>query len=316
MAFGWQLPQPMNNVHEQLHCATSVGEALDLVAAALDAADLCYGHGTDNPWDEAVQLVLAVVGLPADSDNSALPHPVTREQAVRMASLLHTRIEDRVPLPYLTGKAFFAGLPLRCDPRAIIPRSPIAELVLAGFQPWCAGPGPERILDLCCGGGCIGLASAWYLPDARVDLLDLDSEALSLAAENVTDLGLEARVRVLQSDLFAAVAGERYDIIVCNPPYVDADDLAAMPPEYHHEPGLALGSGADGLDLTRRLLREAEDYLQPSGLLVVEVGNSQEALEMAFPTVPFTWLEFEHGGHGVFALTARELRENRSSLRG
>ncbi|MDO8863903.1 50S ribosomal protein L3 N(5)-glutamine methyltransferase [Haliea sp. E1-2-M8] len=306
----------MTTTHEQLHCVTSVGEALDQVAAALDAADLYYGHGTDNPWDEAVQLVLAVVGLPADSDNSALPHPVTREQAVQMASLLHRRIAERIPLPYLTGKAFFAGLPLRCDARAIIPRSPIAELVLAGFQPWYAGPGPERILDLCCGGGCIGLASAWYLPDARVDLLDLDSDALALAAENVAELGLEARVRVLQSDLFAAVPGELYDIIVSNPPYVDAGDLAGMPAEYRHEPALALESGVDGLDLTRRLLAAAEDYLQPTGLLVVEVGNSQEALEAAFPAVPFTWLEFEHGGHGVFALTARELRENRSSLRG
>lgn len=306
----------MTTTDEKLHCATSVGEALDQVAATLEAADLYYGHGTDNPWDEAVQLVLAVVGLPADSDNSALPHPVTREQAVQLAGLLHRRIAERVPLPYLTGKVFFAGLLLRCDPRAIIPRSPIAELVLAGFQPWYAGPGPERILDLCCGSGCIGLASAWYLSETRVDLLDLDPEALSLAAENVAELGLEARVRVLQSDLFAAVAGQRYDIILSNPPYVDADDLADMPAEYRHEPALALGSGVDGLDLTRRLLATAEDYLQPTGLLVVEVGNSQEALEAAFPAVPFTWLEFEHGGHGVFALTARELRENRSSLRG
>lgn len=306
----------MTTTHEQLHCATTVGEALDQVAAALDAADLYYGHGTDNPWDEAVQLVLAVVGLPADSDNSALPHPVTRDQAAQMAGLLRRRIEERVPLPYLTGKAFFAGLPLRCDTRAIIPRSPIAELVLAGFQPWYAGPEPERILDLCCGGGCIGLATAWYLPQAQVDLVDLDPAALALAAENVADLGLESRVRVLHSDLFAAVAGERYDIIVSNPPYVDAGDLAAMPAEYGHEPALALGSGCDGLDLTRRLLAAAEDYLQPTGLLVVEVGNSQEALEAAFPSVPFTWLEFEHGGHGVFALTAQELRENRSSLRG
>ena len=306
----------MTNPHEQLHCATTVGEALDQVATALESADLYYGHGTDNPWDEAVQLVLAVAGLPADSDNSALPHPVTREQAVRMAGLLRRRIEQRVPLPYLTGKAFFAGLSLRCDQRAIIPRSPLAELVQAGFQPWYAGPEPERILDLCCGGGCIGLACAWHLPGTRVDLLDLDPEALALAAENIVDLGLDTRVRALQSDLFAAAAGERYDIIVSNPPYVDADDLAAMPAEYRHEPALALGSGVDGLDLTRRLLAEAEDYLQPWGLLVVEVGNSQEALESAYPDVPFTWLEFEHGGHGVFALSARELRENRSSLRG
>lgn len=306
----------MTTNNQQLACATTVGEALEQVAVALDAADLCYGHGTDNPWDEAVQLVLAAAGLPADSDNSALPHPVTREQALHMADLLHGRIEERVPLPYLTGRAFFAGLSLRCDPRAIIPRSPIAELVLAGFQPWYAGPPPGRILDLCCGGGCIGLACARFLPRARVDLVDLDPDALALAVENIAELGLESRVRALRSDLFAAVAGERYDIIVSNPPYVDAEDLAAMPAEYGHEPVLALGSGSDGLDLTRRLLAAAEDYLKPTGLLIVEVGNSQEALEAAFPRVPFTWLEFEHGGHGVFALTAQELRENRSSLRG
>jgi len=306
----------MADSHATLHCVTTVGEALDQVAAALEAADVYFGHGTDNPWDEAVQLVLAVAELPADSDDSALPYPVSRAQAARMASLLQRRIGERVPLPYLIGQAWFAGLRLRCDPRAIVPRSPIAELVLAGYRPWYHGPDPERILDLCCGGGCIGLASAWYLPQARVDLLDLDPDALALAAENAQELGLAQRVRLLQSDLFEAVAGERYDIIVSNPPYVDAEDLAAMPAEYRHEPALALASGDDGLELTRRLLAAAEDHLQPSGLLVVEVGNSWEALEAAFPQLPFTWLEFEQGGHGVFVLTARELVESRPSLRG
>ncbi len=291
--------------------ATTIGEALERVNAALEASPAYFGHGTDNPWDEAVQLVLWCAGLPADSDDRVLGLPLTAAQSARAAELLQRRIQDRVPLPYLTGEAWFAGLRWRCDTRAIIPRSPIAELLRAGYQPWYQGPGPARVLDLCCGGGCIGLATAWYLPDAEVDLIDLDADALALAAVNARELGVEGRVRILQSDLFTAVQGKRYDIIVTNPPYVDATDLAAMPAEYAHEPALALGSGADGLDLTRRILAEAAGHLQPHGLLVLEVGNSWEALEEAFPQLPFTWVEFAHGGHGVCVLTAAELRESR-----
>lgn len=293
----------------------SVASALESVSAALESAGVYCGHGTDNAWDEAVQLVLAVADLPADSDDSVLGHVLDEARQARLQTLLDRRIRERVPLPYLLGWVHFAGLHLRCDPRAIIPRSPIAELVLADFQPWYTGPEPLRLLDLCCGGGCLGLAAAHYQPALAVDLVDLDADALALGRENAALLGVGARTRLLQSDLFAAVAGQRYDIIVSNPPYVDAADLASMPAEYHHEPALALGSGADGLDLTRRILAEAEDYLEPSGLLVVEVGNSWEALEAAYPRVPFTWLEFEHGGHGVFVMTAAELAEHRASLR-
>lgn len=293
----------------------TVGTALEQVSTALEAAGVYCGHGTDNPWDEAVQLVLAVADLPADSDNSVLGQVLDEGRQARLRALLERRVGERIPLPYLLGWVHFAGLHLRCDPRAIIPRSPIAELILGGFQPWYSGPEPAHLLDLCCGGGCLGLAAAHYLPELAVDLVDLDPEALALARENIALLGLQSRVRSLQSDLFDAVAGQRYDIIISNPPYVDAADLASMPAEYHHEPALALGSGADGLDLTRRILAEAEDYLQPSGLLVVEVGNSWEALEAAYPRVPFTWLEFEQGGHGVFVMSAAELREHRTSLR-
>lgn len=293
----------------------TVGAALEQVSTALEAAGVYCGHGTDNPWDEAVQLVLAVADLPADSDNSVLGHVLDEGRQARLQALLERRIRERIPLPYLLGWVHFAGLHLRCDPRAIIPRSPIAELILSGFQPWYSGPEPAHLLDLCCGGGCLGLVAAHYLPELRVDLVDLDPEALALARENIALLGLQSRVRSLQSDLFGKVAGQRYNIIISNPPYVDAADLASMPAEYHHEPALALGSGADGLDLTRRILAEAEDYLQPSGLLVVEVGNSWEALEAAYPRVPFTWLEFEQGGHGVFVMSAAELREHRTSLR-
>lgn len=292
---------------------TRIAQALEATCDALASAELCYGHGCDNPWDEAVQLVLSVAGMPVDADASVLETELDKTQLTQIEQLLHRRIEERIPLPYLLGRAWFAGLELRCDPRAIVPRSPIGELILDGFSPWYSGPGPKAVLDLCCGGGAIGLAVAHYYPACQVDLLDLDESALALARENAAYLGLASRVQILQSDLFTAVAGRRYDILLSNPPYVDAADLAAMPREYRHEPELALGSGADGLDLTRHILARATDFLEPHGLLVVEVGNSWPALEAAFPRVAFTWLEFERGGHGVFALTAEELRAYRAS---
>ncbi len=294
----------------------TVGQALTWCAARLEESGVYFGHGTDNPWDEAVQLVLTVAQLPLDADDGVLPHPLDSEQRHRLGELLQRRISGREPLPYILGRAWFAGLEFRCDPRAIIPRSPLAELILHDYQPWYAGPRPQRLLDLCCGGGCIGLAAAHYAPGLRVDLLDIDPGALSLAAENRDLLGLEDRVTICQSDLFDALAEQRYDLILSNPPYVNEADLADMPAEFHCEPELALGSGADGLELTRRILARAADFLAPHGLLVVEVGNSWPALESAYPTVPFTWLEFEMGGHGVFALTAAELQSYRASLAG
>lgn len=294
----------------------TIGQALEYCSQALANSDVTFGHGTDNPWDEAVQLVLAVADLPLDSDDGVLPHPLASADVQRMRDLLQRRISEHIPLPYLLGRAWFAGLEFHCDPRAIIPRSPIAELIHNGFQPWYAGPEPERVLDLCCGGGCIGLAAAHYLPNLQVDLVDLDPEALALAAENTRLLTLEGRVRQFQSNLFSALPEMSYDLILSNPPYVDSADLAAMPAEYQHEPELALGSGPDGLALTRQILARAHRFLAPEGLLVVEVGNSWEALEQAYPRVAFTWLEFEQGGHGVFALTAKELQDYSASLRG
>ncbi len=292
----------------------TLGDFLRACHEALRNSDACFGHGTDNPWDEAVQLVLTVTGMPLDAGEEVLELPLADEDYRQGMALLRRRIDERVPLPYLLGKAWFAGLEFTCDERAIIPRSPLAELILNDYQPWYAGPTPRHILDLCCGGGCIGLAAAWY-GEAQVDLADIDGAALSLARENCERLGLQDRVELYQSDLFSGIPPRRYDIILSNPPYVDATDLDAMPQEYHHEPALALGSGADGLDITRRILAEAESRLTEQGLLVVEVGNSWEALEAAYPRLPFTWLEFEQGGHGVFALSAAELREHRASLR-
>lgn len=282
---------------------------MDWCVDVLEASDASFGHGTDNAWDDAVQLVLHVLDLPIDAPDSVLADPLPDPALERLASLLNKRAVDRQPVPYLTGRAWFAGLEFLCDDRALVPRSPIAELILDGFRPWYAGEGPGRVLDLCCGGGCIGLATAHYFPGAQVDLLDIDEAALSLAHENARHLGLESRVAIRQSDLFEALGEEHYDIILSNPPYVDARDLAAMPAEYHHEPAVGLGSGPDGLDATRQILAGAATFLNPGALLFVEVGNSAEALETAFPQVPFTWLEFERGGHGVFTLSARELQD-------
>jgi ribosomal protein L3 glutamine methyltransferase len=244
-----------------------------------------------------------------DSDETVLQKAVDAAVTAQLKALLHRRVTEHEPLPYLLGRAWFAGLEFVCDRRAIIPRSPIAELILNGFEPWYSGPAPLRILDLCCGGGCIGLATAHYFPDARIDLLDIDNEALALARENAARLGVEDRITIVQSDVFESLPPARYDLVLSNPPYVDAADLAAMPAEFHHEPEGALGSGRDGLDLTRRILASVDRFLAEDGLLIVEVGNSCVALEEAYPRMPFTWLEFEHGGEGVFALTARELQD-------
>jgi ribosomal protein L3 glutamine methyltransferase len=292
----------------------TVGEALQYCSETLSGSDVFFGHGTDNAWDESVQLVLSVADLPLDSDDGVLPHPLDSAAFSRLAALLRARIEQHTPLPYLLGKAWFAGLEFICDERAIIPRSPLAELIVNEFQPWYSGPAPRRVLDLCCGGGCIGLAVAHYFPDVLVDLADIDPAALALARENTQAMGLADRVNIIESDVFSALGEVRYDLILSNPPYVDAQDLAELPAEFRHEPELALGSGPDGLDLTRRILRDGRRFLADSGLLVVEVGNSWAALEEAYPLVPFTWLEFEHGGHGVFALSARELQDYGASL--
>jgi len=294
----------------------TVGEALQYCATLLEGSDVFFGHGTDNPWDEAVQLVLSVADLPANSGDGVLPHPLDAADLTCLQALLARRISDHVPLPYLLGRAWFAGLEFLSDERAIIPRSPIAELILHDFHPWYCGPQPERVLDLCCGGGCLGLAVAHYNPAVSVDLLDIDENALALARENAAHLDLSDRVTIIQSDLFDALPERRYDIILSNPPYVNECDISAMPAEYRHEPEIALGSGKDGLVLTRRILSLAGNFLADDGLLVVEVGNSWVDLEALYPKVPFTWLEFECGGHGVFAISAKELQDYSTSFSG
>jgi len=291
----------------------TIEDLLKQGCALFEENNLYYGHGTDNPWDEAVFLLSAVLDLPPQADRSLLDHRVTHEQQQQVLALYTQRINQRVPAPYLTQQAWFCSLPFYVDQRVIIPRSPIAELIYNQFRPWCT-TAPDRILDLCTGSGCIGIACAYAFENAQVVLSDISTEALAVAAINIDSHQLEHRVTAVQSNLFDQVAeadSPGFDLIVSNPPYVDAEDLASMPEEYRHEPSLALASGNDGLDITRRLLREAADYLSEQGVLVVEVGNSAVALERAFPTVPFTWLEFEQGGEGVFVLTREQLAEYR-----
>jgi ribosomal protein L3 glutamine methyltransferase len=268
-----------------------------------------YGHGTDNPFDEAVALVLHCLYIPYDRLTEVIDSRLTQAERLLVLTALETRFKEFVPVPYITGEAWFAGLPFTVDDRVLIPRSPIAELIEDGFEPWVAGSSPERILDLCAGSGCIGIACAMHLPDTEVTLVELSADALAVAEANIERHRLAGRVEAVQSDLFSELEGERFDIIVSNPPYVDAQDMASLPAEFRHEPQLALEAGDDGLDLVRRILREAADQLNPGGLLICEVGNSWEALEETYPQVPFTWLEFERGGHGVFLLTREQLEE-------
>jgi ribosomal protein L3 glutamine methyltransferase len=274
------------------------------------AAGLFFGHGTDNPWVEAEHLVLHAIHLTPPLADEWLQTRLTSEERKRVLVNLRRRIDERIPAAYVTGQTWFAGLPFVVDERVLVPRSPIAELIQKQFAPWIVRE-PHKILDLCTGSGCIGIACAFAFLDAEVQLSDISYEALEVAQDNIERHELGDRVFAIQSDLFESLHGQVFDLIVSNPPYVDADDMASLPDEYRAEPELGLASGTDGLDFTRRLLKEAADYLTDDGLLVVEVGNSWVALDAAYPKLPLTWIEFEQGGHGVFAITAKDLRSAR-----
>ncbi|UVJ42762.1 50S ribosomal protein L3 N(5)-glutamine methyltransferase [Pseudomonas sp. LS1212] len=271
--------------------------------------ELFFGHGTDNAWDEARLLVLGAVHLPWEIADSYLDCRLEDDEIARLQSLIKRRIEERVPTPYLLGEAWFCGMSFIVDERVLIPRSPIGELIEKRFEPWLPAE-PARILDLCTGSGCIGIACADVFPNAEVVLADLSFEALEVANQNIERHGLEERVYGVQGDGFSGLPGQRFDLIVSNPPYVDAEDFADMPEEYHHEPELGLACGDDGLDLVRRMLAEAADHLNEKGLLIVEVGNSQVHVQELYPEVDFAWLEFARGGHGVFMLTAEQCRQH------
>jgi len=278
------------------------------------AEQLFFGHGTDNAWDDARQLVLGALHLPWEIADAYLDCRLEDDEHEHLQALLKRRIEERVPTAYLIGQAWFCGLPFIVDERVLIPRSPIGEAISQRFEPWLVEK-PARILDLCTGSGCIGIACAYEFETAEVVLADLSFEALEVANRNIEQHGLEERVYTVQGDGFDGLPGQRFDLIVCNPPYVDAEDFADMPSEFHHEPALGLACGEDGLDLVRRLLAEAADHLTDNGTLVVEVGNSQVHVEALYPEVDFTWLEFTRGGHGVFLLAAAQCRKHQSLFR-
>ena len=285
----------------------SVGAAILRCARALRAARVYFGHGTGNARDEAAELVFFVAGLAHDLGASAYPLELRPRQVSRIDQLLHRRIAERIPLPYLTHRAFFAGLELYVDERVLVPRSPIAELVIDRFAPWIHARRVRRILDIGTGSGAIALACARAFPRARVDAADISAAALQVCRRNVRRLGLSRRVTAIRSDHFDGVAGRRYDIIVSNPPYVGRGEMRALPPEYRHEPRLGLASGADGLDSVRAIFAEARSHLEDDGILVVEVGNTETALLKRFPRLPFVWPRIAMGGGGVFLLNARDL---------
>jgi ribosomal protein L3 glutamine methyltransferase len=276
-------------------------------ARRLKRARVFFGHGTDNAWDESAALVLHALELPHDAGAAHYRRRVSARAAQRAAELLSRRVSERIPAAYLTGVSFFAGLRFKVDTRVLVPRSPLAELIERRFAPWIEARRVRRVLDVGTGSGCIAIACARALPRARVDAVDISPGALQVARDNVRRRRLTRRVRLVKSDHFRALGRASYDIIVSNPPYVGARELAGLPPEYRHEPRVALAAGRAGLDSVRVILRQARRHLRPRGLLIVEVGNTERAVRRAFRRLPFVWLQFERGGGGVFLLTREQL---------
>jgi ribosomal protein L3 glutamine methyltransferase len=283
----------------------SVRDLVRWGASRFAEAKLVFGHGTDNALDEAFHLVLHALHLPADLPTLYLEAAVTPSERATAVALLQRRIETRLPAAYLIGEIQFCGLPFYVDERVLVPRSPIAEMIERQFAPWLTIE-PERILDLCTGSGCIGIACAFAFPDAEVDLADIDDGAIQVAQRNIARHGVEAEVAAIRSDLFEELEGT-YELIVSNPPYVPTAEWAALAPEYQREPRLALDAGADGMDLVARILEEAPDYLSENGLLVCEIGGSQDEFDARFPEIPVSWPEFQRGGDGVFLISREDL---------
>lgn len=278
-------------------------------AALFAQANLWFGHGTDNAFDEAAELVFFSAGLKHEDAPKVYSRELSARHREDVLQLFERRIRERVPVAYLTHRMWFAGHEFYVDERVLVPRSPIAELIEAGFEPWIDSGRIRSVVDIGTGSGCIAIAAALALPEANVDAADISDDALAVTRMNIERHDVGDRVRAVRSDVFSALKGRRYDVIVTNPPYVGGEELAGLPEEYHREPRLGLYGGDDGLDIVRTILAEAHDHLEPHGILITEVGNSEDVLIDAFPRVPFTWLEFARGGGGVFLLTADQLKQ-------
>lgn len=286
----------------------TIKDWLRFAVTEMNVGGVYFGHGATDAWQEANLLLATVTALDFHELAEVGECRLSSFEKQRFWQLLQKRIDQRIPASYLTQQAWFAGLPFYVDERVLVPRSPIAELIEQSFEPWLTRA-PQRILDLCTGSGCIAIACAYTFPDAEVDALDISEDALAVCEKNIQQHGLQHQVTPIQSDGFSGIPGQRYDLIVTNPPYVDAEDMSDLPAEYQHEPELGLAAGHDGLDLVRRILTQTPSYLNDDGILICEVGNSQVHMQAEWPQVPFTWLEFQRGGDGVFVITKAQLEE-------
>jgi len=292
----------------------NVEQWIEQVCGELESAGVHFGHGTDNARDEAAWLVLSTIGTQLDGRFDDWGRELSSSQEEGIKKLLHDRLSQKIPLAYLTGTARFAGLEFEAGTAALVPRSPVAELIMEQFRPWLQPDKLRHVLDMCTGSGCIAIAIARYMPWVRVDAVDISGEALELAARNVSRHDVQQNVSLIESDLFHSLPACRYDLIVTNPPYVPGDSISALPEEYGAEPVLGLVSGIDGLDATLSILAAAPDYLAQGGVLVCEVGESEHRLQSLLPGLPFVWLEFAGGGSGVFVLTGDELENAGSDI--
>lgn len=287
----------------------TLADCIDAARAQLEAADINYGQGSENAEQEAIWLVMHALAIEDNDIDDELDRPVTREGLDKIQALLHRRIHEHTPAAYLTHEIWFAQLRFYVDERVLIPRSHIAEFIQDGFEPWLASDKIKDVLDLCTGSGCIAIAMAVYYENTNVDASDISAEALQVAQRNIEQHQVQDRVKTIRSDLFQNIPQKKYDLILSNPPYVDAATMNNLPEEFKKEPALGLASGDDGLDAVRQILANAADYLQAHGILVCEVGDSADALMEAFPEIPFLWLETCHGEPTVFLLTWEQLRK-------
>ena len=294
-----------DQAQEQL---STLRDLLRFAVSRFNEAQLFFGHGSDNAWDEAVYLLLHRLHLPLDRLEPFLDATLTRDERASVLQIVERRVRERLPAAYLTNEAWLGEYRFYVDQRVIVPRSFIAELLHDQLAPWIDDPAQvAAVLDLCTGSGCLAIVAAHAFPAASVDAVDLSPEALAVATRNVADYGLAARIRLVEGNLFAGLKNRRYDLIIANPPYVNAASMAELHAEYRHEPPGSLASGEDGLDLTRLILAGARKHLKPGGLLVVEIGHNRQALEACFPHTPFTWLETTAGDQYVFLLQRDEL---------